>query len=205
MGRASEVRVGRNGTCAWGLCVFTDDNCRMEIEGSDAMHYAICKFHSTVYLDGFAVMPINRVLELKGTDEDFNQTIAQAERVRKSGVQEFKPEDVMESHQSHIVIKRKFTILNEKEFRGEMQNNPTVRVTRGIPIANVPCERNPGELEKVFLMKYEPDSPYRELSLTTGTGCVKRRKIMDFPQHLYARQGYEFMEWSNNGIVEAAP
>ena len=155
----------------------------------DDTQVRMCGKCMKTYLDGFSFMDPGDFVEEKNTpNSQVAIDFAAATKVSNGGEREFAAQSVIGASLREISVARKYTAMNEAEFKQEFKVAPLQKHVRHAPSAQVPSESNPEEMETVWLFTWDPLSPYRTVTMGYKLTAEKKETLMHESQHLYDGQ-----------------
>ena len=162
-------------------------------------------------------MSIEDVISNKTSDPEFAEQVQAAEQAWK----EFEkknpvpknapathcvlnnPRKVKTVRSMDVTIDTKVTIMNELEFKHTYADRkPTQRLIRHHPSLEVPVDLK-GTLEKVWVFKWQPTSPFRTLTNSTRVSQEFHEIAMQPQFELYKGQADNYMEARKTEALQA--
>jgi len=147
----------------------------------------MCSTCGDFYNSCLYYLSVVEVCERYHRDADFkgNVDVGRANYLSKDPPP-FEQEQVSRATTYELGVERRFTILNDRDWKKAFGEEPRAKVTRYSP--SIELQSETGELETYFLFEYSPASPYRTLVLRRATLSSKHAEVLPKASHVYETQ-----------------
>ena len=149
----------------------------------------MCKKDLKIYSSGFSHLQIDVFVNLYHADgNDVKSQYAEATRILdKPKLAAFLSSAVNTLKGRMVAIDKKVTVLNDTEWRHEMGKKPGTRVNRSQPSVSVGNPDHEGGRERLWMFKYDPNSPYRTLIERDWVQVTKNTEHLSETKNYYAK------------------
>ena len=150
----------------------------------------MCSTCGDFYNNCLHYLPVTEVCERYHTDAVFKGNVddGRANYLSKDQVP-FEQEQVSRATCYEVNVERRFTILNDRDWKKAFGEEPRVKVTRYSP--SIELHNECGELETYYLFEYDAVAPYRTLMLRRASLRAKEAVVMAKASHVYETQADE--------------
>ena len=139
-------------------------------------------------------LSVEEAIQLKADSEEvYEQHVVEGRASMDDlGSRRFWPQSIQQQTGKVLRIKKKAIIMNASEFKEFFGKDPLMRFTRNLGSMLVPSSSGPGEMEEVWLFRWQP-THLRTVSLTEWVQCETGSQLLSPEAHYFAKQADEAM------------
>jgi len=173
----------------------------MYLEAPDGAKVLVCNDDGEFFMACMPYLSPTEFCERYHADPNFRDKVDTGrQNFKAKGGVNFTQEAVRIDVQYEMGISRRYTIINDAEWRRAFNEEPRAKKTRYSPSVDLQTET--GELEKVYLFEYDPASPFRFLTVTRRSSCSRGSPVMAAKQHLYEEQARDLHDHQASQLFE---